>query len=558
MTSFPLIPHADSLANEPPGLQPLWRESGPGRAWRPGELNPFPDPAKGRDPATSFPDPFYRREATRLAIAEAAGGYWRLWCVGLRALASGLLSVEVIDLSRQRGELGKALARLHPERRFLAHFFANVGGQRVLMALGDPELLLWPTARRSAEQWAELERQVDATEHLPLAVLNEWRELMRQAEAWDDKAIPWMRGLSQLLGPTGPGGEARSYHEDARAVGPLPLLVRQDGKPAQVPVYVPVYERGWAAEVRLLASMALVPVEGGLDGRQGSQPARLRLIIPGGSTDEAAIYQGLGLVRRLRTDRPESPQRVSLGDADGLFDLAGRALYPDQALEISAIQRHPWRYPDPVRVLVRALGAAGVPARSLRGPAPASLGQRAVMGALLRGGALPTPESILQDGGGFVLRIPGAVPQLYVDDPDRFGVAELRELGWVLWELFLGEARPGPEGTVTLGATVQLRVRRDGRPEAVDVPPLDEALRAETRDRLATLQRFARAWSLGKAAPHQGERPSELLRAAAHAWVRWCTGADPFPNGPLSQRVESLTLNGESIRLPCDIAARTA
>lgn len=558
MTSFPLIPHADSLANEPPGLQALWRDTGPGRPWRPGELNPFPDPAKGRDPATSFPDPFYRREATRLAIAEAAGGYWRLWCVGVRAVASGLLSVEVIDLSRQRGELGKALAKLHPERRFLAHFFANIGGQKTLMALGDPELLLWPAARRTPEQWAELERQVDATERLPLAVLGEWRELMRQAETWDDKGILWMRGLSQLLGPTGPGGEARVYHEDSRATGPLPLRLRRDGKEAQVPVYVPVYERGWAAEVRLLASMAFTPVEGGLDGRQGSQPARLRVVIPGGSTDEAAIYQGLGLVRRLRTDRPETPQRVSLGDADGLFDLAGRALYPDHGLEIAAIQRQSWLYPDPVRVLARALGAAGVPARALRGAPPASLGQRAVMGALLRGGSLPTPEAILRDGGGFVLGSPGAVPQLYVDDPDRFGVAELRELGWVLWEVFLGEAKPGPEGTITIGSTVQLRVRRDGRPEAVDVPPLDEALRAEAQRRLATIQRFARAWSLTESASKQGAHAAELLRAAAHAWVRFVTGAAPFPNGPLSERAELLTLNGESLRLPCDIAARTA
>ncbi|MCB9762455.1 MAG: hypothetical protein H6739_21840 [Alphaproteobacteria bacterium] len=558
MPSYPLLPYSDAMANESPGIYGIWRGSGPTRAWQPGDLPPFVDPARGRDPATSFPDPFYRREATRLAIQRGQGEYLRLWTVGLKALVSGLLEVEVIDLLTQRGALGEALCRLHPERRFLPHFYGTVNGQRLIFALGDPDTLMWPAARRTAEQWRDLERQVDAADRHPLAVLADLAALLRQAEAWHPQEVVWIRGLAALVDGMAPSAGLRTYAHDTRAVGPLPLRVRRDGKNELRPVYFPVYEQGWSAEILRLATMRFEAKDGAVFASQGTQPPRLRIGLPPGSSDAAAAYQSLGVVTRLRADRALPDGGLTLSEADGLFDALGRVVYPDHALDVAEIRRAPFLHPDPVRVLVGALGPVGLPARALVGGAGASYGQAAVAAVLRDGGRLPGPDELMAQGGGFVLRSPYGPPQVYLDDPDRYGISELCALGWVLWEAFLGSVQIGAEADLRMGSTVQLAVRRDGRPEALEVPNLDADLRADTARRLATLQRFARAWTLDQPVHNAGDRVNELLRASAAAWVRWATGQAPFANGPASTRSLSWAPPGaaEPIRIPLDLTAR--
>ncbi|MCB9743519.1 MAG: hypothetical protein H6741_05790 [Alphaproteobacteria bacterium] len=561
MATYPLLPYSKVMPNEQPGVTTVWAQAAPAREWQPPDLDPFHKADEGRDPATSFPDPFYRREATRLALQRADGPYHRLWGIATQALASGLLRVEMVDLANDRGALGRALLRLHPERRFLAHFYGEVKGQRLLFALGDPEILLWPAARRLPEQWSELERQVDAAETHPRAVLADLAATLRAAGAWNPEAVLWQRAISLMLDGMAPTPGLSTYREHSRSVGPFPLRLTWEGHDEIVPVWWPVYERGWGQEILRLASMRL-RVEGDAAlAAQGSQPARLRVHLPGG-TDDAAIFKGRGVVSRVGSEPLVPVTGVTLAEADGLFDVLGRTVYPDHALEVAEVRRWPMRHPDPVRVLVDALGAVGLPARALKGGvAGASYGQAAVLGALQGGRRLPSADELIRDGGGFVLRNPHGPDQLFLDHAERYGVTELTELGWVLWEAFLGSVTVGSADVKTdlrIGSTVQLRVRRDGRPEPLELPPLDAELKAEVGRRLATLQRFARAWSLEGTTPVSGEAPAQLLAAAAAAWVRWATGAEPFPNGPPARDHLRWPLPGanEDTRLPVDPVGR--
>jgi hypothetical protein len=552
MPLFPLAPNLPSAPGaDPTTPQPVMGDDAtlrPPVDWspRPEKMPAFPD-AGARDPATSFPTPFYRMEATKAAI-ERDGELFAIWSQAVLALAGGLFEVKIASVAGL-GAFGACLARLDAHRRHLPLLSATVGGRRQVMAVGDPETLVWPHVRRTAAEWNELQPLIANRDRYARAVLADLRAIVQAANEWSS-AIPWMRGLDRLLDAPA-SSDGRAYH-DARGEGPFTLMLGGQGEPKPVPVYFPVFDRDGAALVRRFANLTYTASAGFVTGVDANRVAQIRIASPSVADPVAA---GLGVWSRVGNTPPEWPavDQLTLDEPAGLFK-ALPALYPSGRYALTDLVRTPYRFADPVRVLARAIGSAGVPTHAIAGQAPGTYGRSAIVHALTSGQPLPDAEYLAKTpGAGFVLRRDGETPVLWVESSDVDGPADLRGLGYALWMYFTGaanEIRGGPE--TSIGAPDgRLAWWRGNRIESEAVP---EGARALAHKRLATLQRFARAWDLAGPAPASGKTARDLFRAAAAAWVRFCTGRDPFPNGPASRvRADwSLEPLREKVPMPAD------
>jgi hypothetical protein len=570
MPVYRLVPTETKGEDSAPGpVEFFGKRFGPPKdnKWSVGELEVVLDPDRGRQPATSFPDPFFRREAMAAAIDTLKGPYLEHWNTLCQALAAGLLRVVPVDLLGSYGALGKCFVSLHGDRRFLSLLYASIDGRSRLVAVSDPEVLLWPAARGRKEEWAALKQQLQQAtpERRPQELLADLRGLLRESKCWDPERIRWMRALDHLLGTRPPSADFGLYKEHARGVGPLALNLPQPADPKkqeQKPLYFPTMVPNWAGLVRKLASLSFTDESAqSLDGRDRNGLVQLRVSLPAGITEDEKRYGGLGVVERLTEHPPTWPKGVNLRGPEGLFRKAGSALYPSGALDPLAIRRLPVLHPDPVRVMVTALGAAGLPDQTLDASAgkPVSYGGQAIARALQGGFSLPDPAAIRDgDGGGFVLYGDSGEAKVYVERGAPMRIHELRDIGWVLWSTFVREpveAEQGQQPALLMDGTPALRQGSDGRIEArlEHLVELDEEEREQAARRVATLQRFAASWQLQAEPASTGRSIRELLAAAAFAWVQWVTGKAPFRNGPRAKEELEWTLRGQRlIKLPND------
>jgi hypothetical protein len=568
MPRYLLIPNRESAPTDPPGIVPLMgRTQPPPPEWAPPELSPFPTADGGRDPSTSFPDPFYRKEAMASAIRRGSGEYLVLWRTAVRALAGGLLRLEPVDLSR-RGAFGRSLSRLRPERRFICLLYGKVHDTERLFALTDPDTLLWPAARRSAADWAAIERQVDSLppDQDPIRLLADWRAALRQARSWEPSMAPWQRAMDLLLESAPGSPDLGWYREHARGEGPVGLSLPEDGRLRAAPCWFPVASPDWGRLVRRLATCSFGPdARGRLVARDRNGAEQLRLHLPVGLEGVERSHAGPGRLERCSGHPPAWGEAVSLAASDGLFRSAGAAVYPNRGLSVADIQRRPYLYCDPVRVLVGALGPAGLPPASLAEGAPASYGRSALQQALSRGLRLPEPAQVQErPGSGFVFVHDSGTALVYLEGEVSWPILELSRLGQVLWHAFQRELRaeggPRPRLIFARSGEEVLALAPDGRMEVAtaELDPLDEALRSRLSPRQASLQRFARAWSLADRAPTGGSSLDRLLAAGAWAFVHHLTGRAPHANGPLSGEVLRWPIGGDGLSLPLDIVTRVS
>ena len=551
MARLVLAPNLQISAAEAIGPLPLVGEGRPPPAeWRPPPLSLQAPPGSSRDPATSLPDPFYRREATALALRGAGGEALAAWGVAVRALAAGLLRVEPLDLAEGQGAFGRALARMHPSRRRLCALHARLPGGERIVAISDEELLLWPAARLGPGDWAALNRELGALPpgRDPLALLADLRACLVAAHLFGPERPLWMSGLDAILGDRLASEGLVHLRQHSLAVGPIPLRL---GKEAAA-VYFPTASPGAGALLRRLAMARFGrDRQGDLLARDRAGQAQLRLRLPGGLDDEDRKRWGLGVVERLDSAPPDWSESVTLHAADGLFASAGPALYPPQGLDVAELWRLPFCFPDPLRVLVDALGEAGLPAAAARGASAVGYSPEALQQSLLRGWRLPQARELRASPGlGFVF---GRAPQVqaYVEQPGA--VMDLAPIGAALFAAFGGGLSARPDGlfrgSERLLFVENLRLRAEI--EAMD--PLDEATRSGLRSRQrAQVQRFCRAWSLHEAPAAAGEALVDLLRAAAWAFAAWVE--PPFPNGPRAHRSLRWALGDPfgAIELPVD------
>lgn len=467
------------------------------------------------------------------------------------ALVTGHLQVRTLDLT-QEGPFGQRLAAMDGDRRFLSLLTARVKDADLVFAVTDPDTLLWPAARRTAAEWEVLRGRVQAQEPDALHVLADFLAVLQDVDRYSPD-ITWMRGLAAFLGAAGaePTADRRAYWEEARGEGPFPLLVQKAGTPTVQPVYFPTFAPQWGTNIRRLTTLRFArPAAPGQPYQAKNQRGMPAFTISTAQSADGAAeaLRGAGLVREVPGHVEAWPPwtQTTMHEEDGLFNALKGVVYTTGLTATAAVQE-PYAWPDPVRILVHLLGPAGLPMDRRQGGLV--FGSTAIARALSTGIRLPD-ASTLQAERAFLYK-----NHLVWLEDDRLGVTELRELGQVLWETFLGHVTPGThkgDPTLEAGGEPLLRIPRDGRPVVQSF--LDDATLAEVRKRAATLQRFARAWDLRGAPPTAGSNLSDLFKAAAHAWVRWATGAAPFPNGPRSDRTLEWSLEpGQAVRLPLDV-----
>lgn len=498
--------------------------------WRPPKPVANPDPAK-RDPSTSYPTPFYRVEAVRRALKDLEDTeVFKRWTNTLLAVVGGLFRLESIALDKDGGAFGKVLAAADGDRKQIVTCRFTLRGQERLVAISDPEVGFWPAARLSPEDWQTVDQEIHSVRGSALALLADLRQAMRAADAWTP-IIPWMLGVDRIIGEAVGDGKAWATH--GRGEGPFRLKVLRSGAPAIEDLYLPVWSEGWGLRIRTFVHMNFASDRGVVKVRDANNRDQYEVIVPGGPA-----RRGKGVVTAVGTAPPSvDTARLNLEGPTGLF-AALSTLFPGSAqakVDPLDVNQRPWTHPDVVRVLVHSLGPAGMPADRVAGGAGGHYGNTSILACCLADADLPSPQALL-NGDGFVqVGKPGTEAELYVDIAG--GPQELRRMGQALWSIFIGDLSDGSAVLERAGERIEALAE-------LDAAGVDEA-----RLRVATLQRFARAWRLTMAKRETTGDQAALLRSAAWAWIQHVSGEPPFPNGPVGARVVSWS----GLSLPVDV-----
>ncbi len=566
-------------------------------------------PAHAQLRTKSFPTPFAQAEMMAHVLAQLvldAGAQqprpelvndrlqqsferWRLLLLGV---VLGEVLVETVDLLRPEADrFGRMLADLRPECRFLGMLRdarrAGGDGRGLLVGATDPSCLLWCAPRPAREgYWGDLKARVDANADRGEAVkvLAEWRAAFDRNGAWapsNPASPPWQKALQVLLGDAPPGGA--NLLADVRGAGPVRLAVapRPGGEAADVVVYLPRRQPGWAVRFsellffqpvraasgavelvdpngRPVVTIAMAPrdvargaASAARGGSDAASTAGYELLSGVGRLEPVAdVGKGHGLSHWL-DDQPGAPGYRSLVLAPLLNACAGAQRRP--SVTEADVAAFPMLYPDAVRMVAAQAGAeepGGVRIHL----------SRAVVAALDGSVAAPqtgTPLVRWQPGDALprIVAAPSATGALAAGLVERFGpsqrsvdVGELRGLGLGLWLYFVGDAQLRSDGArvtwsafddrelfgraVQAGYERSIEVFRD----ALAAVRADEQ-RERARDRLATLQRFAATWR----AVGEGDDPSTWLgprlgRVAAETFVAWVLDGSGFALGRFGTR----------------------
>ena len=533
----------------------------------------FPNPK-------AIPTPFARAEATRLVLAEIEQAFGHLYAVQFRwlllGIASGVLSVEPDDLSSpEHDNLGRALLQVDPEAQYFNHLTWRRGaGSALEFGITYRSSLVSPHTRRTKAEWDALSEAIKPLEPDALTLLCDWRATLDKAHRWNPELplCEWQRGINEVLKRAGaqPSENHQSLHEDARLVGPvwLTLPTGLSDEPVRAePVYLPSLARNHAA--RFVATCQFKPRDDGdrqsIAFADATQKVVARIRLPKAGSDTNAIALGMGTL-----EMPEVP-RVGNANAElwvtgrngepGLVDLMRPIVLALQKIGRPVDAEHvngcPVLYPDPIRILferARWPGEGG-----------ARLGQsRRLASALLSAGGRALDLKTLEKERGERLQLGGEAAPLTLSLVDRLGDAAINDfcaLGYVLWSVFVRDAEVASalDGQLAMADTLEKllehAVERPLEPrkwvyDAIDAPPP-----ARLTKRVATLQRFLKAYRLSSASSaSSGAGLSRVLDRAAQSFASWASGrADLIPLGRPSARAIAYRLpTGEELRLALD------
>lgn len=516
------------------------------------------------------------------------------WKVLIKALLLGRIAVENVWLP-SADNFGRALMQSRVGKEFQGVIRAqDVAGLHVVGRRGrvvggtDEETFVW-AAPRIESGWSFLDDAVvGGDELLALDLLHAWRAMLFARGLWaaEGAAPAWMRGVDRMLHEYQPRRGWQSLKDDVKLTGPTRLqFVRQDGDAFLLDVYVPAYAPGWAARFR--GSFRLRPqiTEGGIDlvgdtsgphegkvgqtlqlsvGQRQSAPNAATLTHSGGPREENSLLAGMGSLKEV--------DPAVLGDRWWLQDRDNRQGYKTvvytpllqrvlqihgRALQVTAedIGRCPVLFPDAIRLahdlLTPPEHKSGVEFVTLKDkhtnrvrgwPFPMYGWQ------LAPGVAPPLPDA--KDEWVLALEDSPSASCLLERLPLGNGVVvevgELRALGALLWEMFLGEAEYKQSTSLAINRTSLSAGEGDKlASEARETEPrivLNEALltavgselhppgagqyRKGVQSRRATAQRFLALWT----GPAAGAGPGGWLGSlASRAFLAWAFhGVDPL------------------------------
>lgn len=477
----------------------------------------------------------------------------------LYGLVLGYLELEVVDV--RKGKLGRVV--VDTDDRF-QYFGILKGSSRlerikgVVFGATSPDTLFWPSPRPTQADWNALStvRQEDPDLALARTVLADLREVVKGLGAWSvgDEDSPWVGAIDEMLGDTPPSAGRLLLASHTRTVGPILTRFPSIG---HKPFYFPVVKRGFAARfIRSLTGTLREEEERVVALDDAKQPCfsirRPSNIEAGG---DHARLAGTGLVS---ADQPQDWEPRLERKALCLETTAGGkgllscfpALFDSRTLKVPDVKKAPLLYPDVVRVLIARLGEAALPGGKVVF-SPAALEN--VFEPEFPG--LPSIEGVglTESWAGVVTKLPTGDRSLaHLETLGGHDVADLSALGRVLWLYFIGEADFEAD-TIRDSRSIPL-IPKDGP------APLfaDETVYADVRSgrasvrRLATLQRFVKAYAGSSPATHPEKSVEFLLGQAASTWARRCWGGQVLPMGHASAEQGTHTVTGVRVTLHRD------
>lgn len=550
---------------------PTWRDEVIARVFSPADEMPgYWKPEPGDDQriekmeAFAFPTPFAWAEMMATVIRQQRYDHFlfKVFDNLVRGLVLGHLVLEINDLSEECGMFGKVLSKTDPEYRYFGLIRTNPANkdlpQRVFGAT-SPESLFWPSPRCSREDWQALDETInrDVNLHNAYIVLSDFRELLQKAKLWDENSnnAPWMKGLHHIIEDqklnAQPSLGNKHFNVHSRLIGPVQVRF-SDGQPHHL--YFPVYHEKFAANF-LKALTGSFARENGVVAVYDERNRKCYEINSRSLAGGDVIRAGMGTVKVVQEPGEElTSTQVHLKELfDSLQDLR-KALGND----VADIKKHPFFYPDVLRIAVTRLGEAGLDTNvSFSDQAykltfdPNSVG-------------LPLASELKEvsaETHGLVLNYTDENNRprkaIYVESYDGSNIGDLKALGWVLWSYFTGTAYMSG-GTLKVedlqGDSISaFKETNSTRP--FDLKGFIYRKVNNERDkhrRLARLQRFLKAY-----AERRDEQPNsigELLYEAAASFVKyiWSEGV-VVPNGPLSNESGRLRISEIDVTLAKDI-----
>ncbi len=436
------------------------------------------------------------------------------WQTLLKAVLLGRISIEQVSLKAPDNDpvnFGRALFRSRSSRQYqgvLRSYSTLVPAGRKSRLVGgvDEHTLVWAGPRLQDGEWGVLNNTVHgAEENLAISLLFEWRRMLTEKGLWsgEGNAPPWMRGVDAMLEGRKPTHTWDQLQADAAMEVPCRLLFpRSNAEPVLLDVYLPVYRPGHATQFERIFHLRPAMVDGGinlLEDRSDGAPARIGAFVqltahrnstPDGATLRAGdvgagdeLLAGLGRVEMR--DLNLAGDRWWLQDRDGVVGYKSAVYDPliDQVLKVQGqrlalkpddVAACPIFFPDAVRLARELLsppeGMNGVEYGTLK----YAFGAKVAHWALPRYGQQLTHELPLPSlDKPYVLALDHShsAPCL-VERVDVGGilteVGEIRALGALLWEVFIGET--------------DFRTADSHALQRISIPTRDNSVASQARD----------------------------------------------------------------------------
>ena len=515
--------------------------------------------------AFAFPTPFAWGEMMATVIRQGRFEHYlfKRFDYLVRGLVLGHLQLDIVNLNEGTGKFGKVLAGTNPESRYFGLIRANPANRelpQVVFGATSPECLFWPSPRCSENNWQALDKAINKDLNLnnTYAVLADFRDLIRKAQLWDSNSsrAPWMKGLDHVLDgqklPVQPGLGNKHFNVHSRMIGPI--LVRLAGDETHH-LYFPVYHEKFAANF-LKALTGSFTREEDVVAVYDARRKKCYEINSRSQAGADVIRAGMGTVKVISEPGDEvTTTQVHLKELfDNLQDLL-RALGND----VADIKKHPFYYPDVLRIAVTRLGEAGLDADVSFSDQASTLTFDSNSAGLPLASELK--ETTTETHGivfNYVDENHRDRKAIYVESYGGSSIGDLKALGWVLWSFFTGAAYLSG-GTLRVedaeGDTIAAFKETDStRP--FDLKAFIYSKVDKERDkhrRLARLQRFLRAYH-DRLSEDRKNNVDDLLYEAASAFVKYVWSDQVIPNGPLSNESGLLRVSGFEVSLAKDMA----